>query len=55
MMTLALVQVAATPDWVGPTMAISLAVIALAVARHGGRRRRSPRCGSSAQVRKVSP
>src|SRR5919198_270094 len=31
MMTLALVQVAATPAWVGPTMAISLAVIALSV------------------------
>jgi hypothetical protein len=31
MMTLALVQVGAAPAWVGPTMAISLAVIALAV------------------------
>ncbi|HEY7634742.1 MAG TPA: hypothetical protein VH763_04300 [Gemmatimonadales bacterium] len=31
MMTLALVQVAASPEWVGPTMAISLAVIALSV------------------------
>jgi outer membrane murein-binding lipoprotein Lpp len=31
MMTLALVQVAASPAWVGPTMAISLAVIALTV------------------------
>jgi uncharacterized protein YoxC len=29
MMALALVQVSATPEWVGPTMAISLAVIAL--------------------------
>jgi MFS superfamily sulfate permease-like transporter len=29
MMVLALVQVAASPEWVGPTMAISLAVIAL--------------------------
>jgi uncharacterized protein YoxC len=29
-MTLALLQVGASPDWVGPTMAISLAVIALA-------------------------
>jgi uncharacterized protein YoxC len=29
MMTLALVQVGATPEWVGPTMAISLAVLAL--------------------------
>jgi uncharacterized protein YoxC len=28
-MVLALVQVAASPEWVGPTMAISLAVIAL--------------------------
>jgi uncharacterized protein YoxC len=28
-MTLALLQVAASPDWVGPTMAISLAVIAV--------------------------
>jgi outer membrane murein-binding lipoprotein Lpp len=31
MMTLALVQVAASPAWVGPTMAVSLAVIALTV------------------------
>jgi uncharacterized protein YoxC len=31
MMTLALVQVAASPAWVGPTMAISLAVIALSI------------------------
>ncbi len=31
MMTLALVQVAASPAWVGPTMAISLAVIALTI------------------------
>ncbi|HJR49945.1 MAG TPA: hypothetical protein VJ794_02505 [Gemmatimonadales bacterium] len=31
MMTLALVQVAATPDWVGPTAAISLVVIAVTV------------------------
>lgn len=31
MMTLALVQVAAAPAWVGPTMAISLAVIALSI------------------------
>lgn len=31
MMTLALVQVGATPDWVGPTAAISLAVIAVAI------------------------
>lgn len=31
MMTLALVQVAASPVWVGPTMAISLAVIALSI------------------------
>jgi uncharacterized protein YoxC len=29
MMALALVQVSASPEWVGPTMAISLAVIAL--------------------------
>ena len=29
MMVLALVQVSASPEWVGPTMAISLAVIAL--------------------------
>jgi hypothetical protein len=29
MMALALVQVSASPDWVGPTMAISLAIIAL--------------------------
>lgn len=29
MMTLALVQVGATPDWVGPTVAISLAILAL--------------------------
>ena len=31
MMTLALVQVAATPDWVGPTAAISLVVIAVSI------------------------
>jgi hypothetical protein len=31
MMTLALVQAAAPPDWVGPTVAISLAVIAVTV------------------------
>ena len=31
MVTLALLQAAATPAWVGPTVAISLAVIALAV------------------------
>jgi uncharacterized protein YoxC len=31
MWTLALLQVAATPDWVGPTVAISLAVMALSV------------------------
>src|SRR5436309_14895485 len=31
MMVLALVQVAAAPTWVGPTMAISLAVIALSI------------------------
>lgn len=31
MMTLALVQAAATPEWVGPTVAIALVVIALAV------------------------
>ena len=31
MMTLALIQVAASPAWVGPTMAISLAVIALSI------------------------
>jgi hypothetical protein len=31
MSTLSLMQVAATPAWVGPTMAISLAVIALSV------------------------
>lgn len=31
MVTLSLLQVAATPAWVGPTMAISLAVIALSV------------------------
>jgi uncharacterized protein YoxC len=30
MRTLALLQVATTPDWVGPTVAISLAVVALA-------------------------
>jgi uncharacterized protein YoxC len=29
MMTLALVQVGATPDWVGPTVAISLGILAL--------------------------
>jgi hypothetical protein len=29
--TLALLQVAATPAWVGPTMAISLAIIALSI------------------------
>ena len=29
MMTLAVVQVGASPEWVGPTMAISLAVLAL--------------------------
>jgi hypothetical protein len=31
MMTLALVQVAASPDWVGPTVAISLVVIAVTI------------------------
>jgi uncharacterized protein YoxC len=31
MMTLAFIQVAASPAWVGPTMAISLAVIALSI------------------------
>ncbi|MBA3345056.1 MAG: hypothetical protein H0T44_07100 [Gemmatimonadales bacterium] len=31
MMTLALLQVGTSADWVGPTMAISLAVIALAI------------------------
>jgi hypothetical protein len=31
MMTLALVQVGATPDWVGPTVAISLVVIAVSI------------------------
>ncbi|HEX2218185.1 MAG TPA: hypothetical protein VHG35_05235 [Gemmatimonadales bacterium] len=31
MMILALVQVGATPDWVGPTAAISLAVIAVSI------------------------
>ncbi len=31
MMTLALLQAGATPGWVGPTMAISLALIALSV------------------------
>jgi hypothetical protein len=31
MLTLSLVQVADSPGWVGPTMAISLAVIALAL------------------------
>ena len=31
MMTLALMQVGATPDWVGPTAAISLAVIAVSI------------------------
>ena len=31
MMTLALVQAGATPDWVGPTAAISLAVIAVSI------------------------
>jgi hypothetical protein len=31
MMTLALVQVGASPDWVGPTVAISLVVIAVAI------------------------
>ena len=30
-MTLALVQVGATPDWVGPTVAISLVVIAVSI------------------------
>ena len=30
-MTLALVQVGATPDWVGPTVAISLVVIAISI------------------------
>jgi len=29
MLTLALMQVGASPDWVGPTMAISLAILAL--------------------------
>jgi hypothetical protein len=29
MMTLALAQVGASPEWVGPTVAISLAVLAL--------------------------
>ena len=29
MQTLALMQVGTTPDWVGPTMAISLAILAL--------------------------
>src|SRR5918993_5578547 len=29
MLTLALVQVATTPEWVGPTVAISLAILAL--------------------------
>ena len=31
MMTLALVQAAASPDWVGPTVAISLVVIAVTI------------------------
>jgi hypothetical protein len=31
MMTLALVQVGASPDWVGPTVAISLVVIAVSI------------------------
>jgi hypothetical protein len=31
MMTLALVQAGAMPDWVGPTAAISLAVIAISI------------------------
>ena len=31
MMTLALLQAAATPDWVGPTVAISLVVIAVTI------------------------
>jgi len=31
MWTLALVQVSTTPDWVGPTVAISLAVLALSI------------------------
>jgi hypothetical protein len=31
MMTLALVQVGATPEWVGPTVAISLVVIAVSI------------------------
>ena len=31
MMTLAMVQVGATPDWVGPAVAISLVVIAVTV------------------------
>jgi hypothetical protein len=31
MTTLALVQVGATPDWVGPTVAVSLVVIALSI------------------------
>ena len=56
MMTLALLQVGATPDWVGPTIAISLAVIALsflataAVARlHRAAARRTKR-GRSARM-----
>ena len=36
MMTLALVQVGATPDWVGPTAAISLAVIAVSILAMAG-------------------
>ena len=54
MMTLALVQVGATPDWVGPTVAISLVVIAALLAGHGGRRCGYARCGSSGETRKVS-
>ena len=31
MMTLAVIQAGATPDWVGPTVAISLVVIAVSM------------------------
>jgi hypothetical protein len=36
MMTLALLQVAATPDWVGPTVAISLALMAVSILAAAG-------------------
>ena len=40
MRTLALVQVGTTPEWVGPTVAISLAILALSFLGDGHRRRR---------------